>query len=453
MNTSPLWHRAALLGSAWASLEIIVGSFLHNIRFPLAGTLLAALGVLLMVAGRRIWDQPGLLWRAGVVCALMKSLSPSAVILGPMAGIMLEAFLLEITMRILGTTLPGVLIGGALATSVSLLQKAAGLIITYGTDVARLYAALVETAAGVLSLEALGPVEFFVILLLALSAVLGMIAGLLGIRLAQTARTVPAATVATLSPAPSFDLDNVDPAQRFSTKLLALHIVLLPVGLFLLSALPLPLALGPIAVYVTACLLRYRRLVHRLGRVRLWVEFALVALLAGFFLGNLDRPGWTVAGLGAGAEMIARAAFIIVSFASISVELRNPAVLRWFIRHGLGELSSALAVAFRALPGIIRVLDEDRAFLWHPWTSLARVLSTAVSWVEAQDPEPVPVVFLITGDRASGKTAALTALAGDLLKRSVRLRGFAALAVFEGQERLGYDLKDLVCGSDHRPLP
>ena len=200
MSTSFLWHRAALLGSTWASLEIILGSFLHNIRFPLAGTLLAALGVLLLVAGRKIWDEPGLLWRAGVICALMKSLSPSAIILGPMAGIVLESLLLEGATRVLGSSWPGLLLGGALGTSLPLLQKAAGLVVTYGTDVARLYAALVETAAAALSLGSLGGLELFLMLLVA-SALLGILASALGVRLARTCRTMPAPDAATGVPA------------------------------------------------------------------------------------------------------------------------------------------------------------------------------------------------------------------------------------------------------------
>ncbi|MBE0652894.1 MAG: hypothetical protein IH594_03805, partial [Bacteroidales bacterium] len=96
------WLRAAVLGSLWASFEIIVGSLLHNLRIPFAGTFLTLFSVILLVAFSRIWPQRGVLLRAGVLCAMMKSISPSAVILGPMIGILTEAFILEITFIALG---------------------------------------------------------------------------------------------------------------------------------------------------------------------------------------------------------------------------------------------------------------------------------------------------------------------------------------------------------------
>src|SRR5512137_442670 len=90
-----VWQRAAVLGSLWAAVEIVVGSFLHNLGVPFAGTVLAAFGVMVMTAGHRASPERGLIWRTALVCALMKSVSPSAVILGPMIGILMEGVLLE----------------------------------------------------------------------------------------------------------------------------------------------------------------------------------------------------------------------------------------------------------------------------------------------------------------------------------------------------------------------
>src|SRR6185503_3875682 len=101
-----IWRKAAVLGSLWASFEIVLGSFLHNAQFPLSGHLLTAIAIALLVAGRRLWPEQGLFWRAGLICAAMKSASPSAFLLSPMIAISIEGVLLEI-----GTSLGG---GGAL---------------------------------------------------------------------------------------------------------------------------------------------------------------------------------------------------------------------------------------------------------------------------------------------------------------------------------------------------
>lgn len=62
-----------------------------------------ALGsVALLTAVGTQWRMNGVIWRAGLVCALIKSLSPSAVLLGPMIGIALGAMLVECGLRLLG---------------------------------------------------------------------------------------------------------------------------------------------------------------------------------------------------------------------------------------------------------------------------------------------------------------------------------------------------------------
>ena len=110
-----IWQRAAVLGSLWASVEIVVGSFLHNLNVPFAGSALAAFGVIVMTAGHRASPVKGVIWRAALICALMKSISPSAVILGPMIGIAMEGALLETCVRLSGGRAAGYLLGGALA--------------------------------------------------------------------------------------------------------------------------------------------------------------------------------------------------------------------------------------------------------------------------------------------------------------------------------------------------
>jgi hypothetical protein len=128
---SPIWLKAAMLGSVWGSIEIIVGSFLHNLRIPFAGTVLAAIGVCLLVAGQFIWNERGLIWRAGLICALMKSISPSAVIIGPMIGIFSEALVLELFARSFRGASIGLLIGGGIAACLPFLQVLIGLLITF----------------------------------------------------------------------------------------------------------------------------------------------------------------------------------------------------------------------------------------------------------------------------------------------------------------------------------
>jgi len=140
------WLQAATIGTIWASFEVIIGSFLHNVRLPFAGTILSFFAVMLMVSFLFLWPRRGILWRAALICALMKSISPSAVILGPMTGIFLEGLLMELAIIILGVNAAGMLIGGMLAVFSALLHKAVNLLIIYGWDLARLLDNLVNYA-------------------------------------------------------------------------------------------------------------------------------------------------------------------------------------------------------------------------------------------------------------------------------------------------------------------
>jgi len=128
---SSLWRKAAILGSLWAAFEILWGSLLHSLRIPFAGMMLAAGGVCLMAAGRRLWPEKGLIWRGALVCAMMKSISPSSVILGPMAGILAEGLLMEVAFRLLGSNPLAAAAGGALAVCWTLVQKLIALLLTF----------------------------------------------------------------------------------------------------------------------------------------------------------------------------------------------------------------------------------------------------------------------------------------------------------------------------------
>jgi hypothetical protein len=104
---SEVWARAAIVGGFWGGLEIIIGSSLHNLRLPFAGTALAAFAVCLLTAFHRCWPERGLIWRAGLICAALKSVSPSAVLIGPIVGIVLEAVMFEFGLRMAGMRLRG----------------------------------------------------------------------------------------------------------------------------------------------------------------------------------------------------------------------------------------------------------------------------------------------------------------------------------------------------------
>ena len=180
-----LWLRAAVLGSLWASSEIIIGSFLHNLRLPFRGYLLTIMGIIILTAGYRRWPVRGLFLRAGIICALMKTISPSAVIMGPMIAIFMEAVCLETGIFLLGSGWAGCLLGGGLVMSWILIQQIANALIFYGPAIAELCFGVISYFQIRLGVHAGGGLAIAV--LLAVHFILGALASAAGIYLAGRA--------------------------------------------------------------------------------------------------------------------------------------------------------------------------------------------------------------------------------------------------------------------------
>src|SRR5674476_209526 len=174
-----IWLKASVVGSFWASIEIILGSFLHNLKIPLSGMILSFISVYLLISFLQIWKENGLVWRAGIICALMKSISPSAIILGPMIGIFTEAMLIEIFIFAFGKNLIGYLIGGAFAVLSTILHKLVGLLILYGFDFIKILSDLYLFAVKQINLEHLSP-TFLIILIVFIYIITGMAGAIAG---------------------------------------------------------------------------------------------------------------------------------------------------------------------------------------------------------------------------------------------------------------------------------
>ncbi len=191
---SDKWIKASIIGTIWAAAEIVLGSFLHNLRVPFSGNVLTAIALVILISISHKWREHGLYWRAGVICALMKTMSPSAIIFGPMIAIIAESLLLEASVRLFGRTFMGFIIGSMLAMSWNLFQKILNLVIFYGSKLVDLYSNLTDYVARELNLS----FDTFwapLILLVTLYAVFGAVSAIVGIRTGRRIVSRPAETV------------------------------------------------------------------------------------------------------------------------------------------------------------------------------------------------------------------------------------------------------------------
>src|SRR5512138_316720 len=192
---SEKWIKASIIGTIWAASEIVLGSFLHNLRIPFSGNVLTAIGIIIMISMSFTWTEKGLFWRAGLICAIMKTMSPSAVIFGPMIAIFSESLLLEIFVRLLGRTFAGYILGAMFAMSWNLFQKIANLIIFYGSGIIDVYTDLLKLAQKQLNIQT-EIVWLPIIILLIVYSLFGLFSAVIGIKTGRKMLTSPAVSIA-----------------------------------------------------------------------------------------------------------------------------------------------------------------------------------------------------------------------------------------------------------------
>lgn len=388
MNTTPppinsLWLKAAVAGGLWASVEIIAGSFLHNIRVPFAGGVLASFGVMLMVAFYRMWPEKGLIWRAGVICALMKSISPSAVILGPMLGILSEAILLDLFIRLLGRSLPAVMVSGGIAVSAALGQKIFNILVIYGFSLVRVYLNLFDFAARQIGYTQPNP-WILILVLAGIYFTMGMVSAIAGYMIGKRSLHMqPQEGI--LSFTGKRNLFSQDERRRFSTLLLLINFLAIPGGIILMNQLGFQIAVPVILVYIIFCLVYYPVLLRRLKKPVLWIQFVIIIVLSTLFWeGTQGHNGdFNTKGLLAGLEMAFRALLVISGFTGISSELRSPLIKAFLFRRGLRQVYSSVSLAFQALPLMLEDAVKPKTFFRRPFSSVAEMLANAGKWENA----------------------------------------------------------------------
>lgn len=371
-----VWIKAAVAGGLWASFEIIIGSFLHNMRIPFAGSMLAVTGMVLMIAFHRLWPERGLIWRAGLICALMKSISPSSLILGPMIGILTEAMLLELSVRLLGTNKAGYITGGVLGVSSAIIHKIASILILYGFSLIEVYLNIYRFAARQFGVENPDPWK----LLAALAGVYiaaGLAAGILGLSV-----PVPEKKLQTNQfPATIQSAEQPFGAtgHRFSLTLLLLHLCAIPAFIILTGQTGIATGLAAVAIWCLLISRRYQQVFRRFGKPVLWLQFLIITVFAALFW-EVDCDRWICIsreGFIAGIAMTLRAIVVITAFSAISIEIRNPVVHGFLTKRGMKGPYLAVTMAFAALPFMISRMPGAMQLIRHPGLSVKQALTDA----------------------------------------------------------------------------
>ncbi|MFH0894515.1 MAG: nucleoside-triphosphatase [Bacteroidota bacterium] len=440
-----VWVKAAMIGSLWGAVEIILGSFFHNIGFPLVGTVLSSIGVILMVAGQRMWNEKGLLWKAGLIAALLKSVSPSAVILGPMLCIFLEALLMQLAVILAGRNLVGFLLGGMLAVSVTLFYKIGSLMITFGNDAVVIYNNMYRFAMKQLGTTASQPRDL-IYALAAIYAVTGIIAALIGYFTGKKAKDFQLNSTEVIA-----EEGKQKSIGKFSLIALLLHFICVVMGLVSLYYFPLVYAGPAVFVYLIIAAIHYKQATRRLLKPMLWIQLLLLSITSILFIRGASPDNSFSMEAGVAVLSIAlRALLMIIGFSAISVELRNPKIAKWFMQKKRSQIYLAVGMGFEALPHMIAELSEPKKILKNPSGAFGRLIEKAASMLPSYENRFVSVrpVVIISGERNEGKTTFLTNAIKILKEKNIPLHGFLAPKIREGENVLGYKMISISSGEE-----
>lgn len=439
-----LWLKASVVGSFWASIEVILGSFLHNLRIPLSGTILSFISVYLLVSFLQIWKENGLIIRAGLVCALMKSISPSAIIIGPMIGIITEAALLELFILLFGKNLFGYMIGGAFAVLSALIHKLASLLILYGLNFVKILSVLYQYSVKQINLNEIDPLYLviFIAIIYAIAGISASIAGYLtGNKYLNSKKLINDHQEISLQS--EYQLFNETTKQKYSVYYLILNLCAIIISLYLINLDFTFISFLFPAVYIVFCIINYRSSLNRFKKISVWIQFAVITLVAAFVWNGLSEHNFfSVSGLIIGLKMIARAIVVIIGFATIGIELKNPLIKSVLYNKGFASLYQSLSLSFSALPGILEILPQPKDLLKkskHYFLDIFRRAELLLVMFEKGHSRR-PQVIIITGDRQQGKTTFVKKLIENLHNKNITIAGFVSVGIDEGSERMGFNL-------------
>lgn len=441
-NQQDIWLKAAVIGSIWASFEIIFGGFFHSLRLPFAGTFLTFSSIILLIAFSYKWQGKNLYFKAGIIAALMRSLMPTSVILGPLIGILIEAALFQLAINLFGRNFLSFAIAGILAMFSAIIHKIVSIILIYGFDIVKILENLYHVFLHTTHLKL--PVNQLFILISITYVILGLAAAftgqLVGKKIQQTTHNQPLEIEQWQLKNDLFDIDKF----RYQTKYLFIHIIILVLFLIGLEWYPLSYIIIPIALYLGFIFKRYGKSLRRLAKPLFWLQLVVIVLMAVWLWQDKTE------GLLVGIKMILRAILVVSSFTAISVELKNPLVKALLYKKGYSQLYATLGLATSAVPYILKHISVERKMLFKPLQVLQKAIGLSDILLQEFKDQIFQrnKIFIISGETRSGKTTFLKQIINSLNQNAPQLTVGGIIAHgtdFQG-ERFGFSIENIRTG-------
>lgn len=448
------WIKASILGTIWASSEIVLGSFLHNLRVPFSGNVLTAIALIILISASFKWKDKGLFWRAGVICALLKTMSPSAVIFGPMIAIFSESVLLEISVRLLGRSFAGYITGSVLAMSWNLFQKIFNFIIYYGYNIVEVYTNLMKYAEKQLQLK-FDAVWMPILLLLIIYALFGAFSAIIGIRTGKKIENKPINYQNFINPAYTNFRSEKQDAFNYSVLWLISNIILTIGSLVLIGRVHFVFWIVSTAGIAIVWTRRYKRALRQISRPGLWILFVIITLVTTIVFTQLQSEKTSVwEAILIGIEMNVRAVILIMGFTVLGTELYNPEIREFLGKGYFRQLPLALELSVESLPAVIANTPDVKTMLKNP----GAVVHHLINYAEVRLNEIRPKhfnkqkVYIVTGKIESGKTSFIIELIEKLMQNNLPVSGIYSMRILENYMTIGYNVVKISNGESQKFL-
>jgi nucleoside-triphosphatase THEP1 len=435
------WLKSSIIGTVWASSEIVLGSFLHNLQVPFSGSILTSIGIIILISASYVWKEKGIFWRAGLICALMKTMSPSAVIFGPMIAIFFESVLLEISVRTFGKNYFGFIIGSILAVSWSFFQKIFNFLIFYGFNIVKLYKSLMKFAEKQLNLQ-FNTLWIPILILLSVYVLFGLISAIIGVKTGKKLVSQPIKyEPQNYNNLEFLNKSNTKNEFKYSIIWLVLTVFLIAAAIVLISLADWKIWTIAVIAIVTLWIIKYKRALRQLLKPKFWVFFVVITMLTAFIFTKLQSKPILEAVL-IGVEMNFRAMILILGFSVLGTELYNPKIRNYFSKTYFKQLPLALELSAESLPLVIANIPDFKTIIKNPVSVISQLVAySEYRFLQLKNEQKVKQkIVIITGKMDIGKTTFIKKVIENLKSKNIKVGGIYTQKVKENNERIGYDL-------------
>ena len=143
----------AIFGALWGLVEITLGVFIKGMRLPMGGAMLVAISSIIFLTGRYFIRRRGSILMMGAIAAILKVFSIGTVIAGPFVAILIESFIAEISISLLGIHRFSYVLTVCLLTLYTIIHPFIAQGIIFGENIYKIYLEIFQKIAGLLHID------------------------------------------------------------------------------------------------------------------------------------------------------------------------------------------------------------------------------------------------------------------------------------------------------------